>query len=177
MSINSSYTSETSSKAVTIHTQPGWVLGPFAIFVPALGLTVLITLLFQADSFTVPLFGLIAIACFLLWAFKFAPWNAGRKPCKLIVDETGITLSDGRKIDRGDIADIYIIAPQAAKMTMHTGSFGSGISTTGGVSRTVSDRSWRIVVEATGRKYVCAGGLSQTVARGILHEIGRVMQT
>jgi len=121
------------------------------------------------------LWGAAFVAAFCLYAFKFAAWNKGRKACSFAVDPQRIVLASGETFDRSDITSLYMIAPKQNRTMVHSGTFGIGVSSSGGVGGTVASRSWRVEIEAKGRTHTLAGGLTEPMARAVMNEIGKVM--
>lgn len=130
------------------------------------------------DSFTVgTAFALGTLFAIFKWAAYVDKTRNGVKPARFRVSDKSITTENGNVLDKEDVAVVRIIAPRQSETTLHAGAIGAtpavGASSTRGVSARAASISWRVEAEAMGRTHILAGGLSEPVARAILHEFGK----
>lgn len=153
---NPSYTTVAlDNGAVQIRTSPTSSLGPMGLSVfGCLLLPSVMVAIFFRSGFTVLATGAL-ITAFYFYIFKSGEHNRGRKECTFRVDRGGITLESGFRIDGLDIARLDYSTPSTDPLMI--------------------DRSWQVVAEAKGRVHTLCGGLTESVARAVLHEIRKVL--
>lgn len=111
--------------------------------------------------------------------FPFAVWqiynnafdfNKGRKQVSIIVDQNGITTGSGERINKSDIAKIFIKSPKTEQFFY---SPGTGLGATGGATSMLASRAWSLRVITRGREVVLAGGLQEPTAVSLMHDVGK----
>ncbi|MFM0047461.1 MULTISPECIES: hypothetical protein [Paraburkholderia] len=170
------------TETVKFTVRPLSALGVFKKIVVAL----LVIAEFAAFAAINPRLGFVATALlllFLFWMMKGASWNRGRRFTQFTVGPTGITmLENGATATTFPIAEIermYITAPKAGELTVHTaigaGGTYTGVSSSGGVNAGLAARSWQVVVQVRGVEHWLAGGLTQSMASSLSMQVQKAL--